>query len=885
MRKIFLTVICFLLVVFVADATHNRAGEITYSCVGPLQYEVTITTYTKISGISGQADRPVLDSVHWGDGTSDSFQRVNNGGNGQDLPGLDIRVNIYKRTHTYRGSGTFDINFADPNRNADVVNIPGSVNVPFFLHTILVINRFLGACDNSPILLNPPIDRGCVGVPFIHNPNAYDPDGDSISYALTDCLQGQNDPVTGYTLPQASVSLTLNATTGDLIWDSPLASGEYNIAILIISWRYGIQMSTIERDMQIVIGNCDNHPPQITPLTDTCVLAGDTLSFDVHATDRDSNLVELTSTGGPYFVTDPAVFVQPPLGISVTGHFHWDTQCHHIRKQPYHVEFKAKDDGNGTGYQLVDLKGRNIFVIAPAPTNPVANPVGNSIALSWSPGACSNDTGYAIYRRTGLYSGTIECPCQTGVPGFTGYALLDTVSGHNHTTYTDNNHGIGLVPGNEYCYIITALYSDGAESCASPQVCSLLKKDIPVITNASVNYTDVVTGSIYVAWSRPTEIDSVQYPSPYEYRVYQSNDFFGTNPSLIATFHDLNDTTIVDTVINTFNKPWSYKVDMYYDSSGTPGYKGSTQIASSVYLKILPTDKRLILSWEEHVPWTNNRYDIFRLDTSSSLVWDSIATTAGQSYIDSGLTNGNSYCYYIRSVGSYSSSGFVNPIINFSQDTCSIPIDNVSPCAPVLHVLTDCIDEQNGLNWNNPDPTCADDVKYYKIYFNSAGNTDYTLIATINDPHTTSFVHANLTSLAGCYKVTAVDSVGNESTDALEFCVDTCREYVLPSVFTPNGDGSNDLFHPCDLTTDPDFQKKNCPPYKNVKDIDIKIFNRWGNLEFETSNKDVNWNGTNQSSGKECPDGVYYYICKVNFYRLNGTETKELHGFVHLVRE
>ena len=880
MIKFFSIIFCFLFCVVVAYATHNRAGEITYQQINRLTYKVTITTYTKTSGISGQADRPELDSVHWGDNTSSTFVRI---GNGVDLPNQDIRVNTYVNTHTYPGNGTFDIHFGDPNRNADVVNIPGSVNVPFFLHTTLVINSFLGTPDNSPVLLQPPIDRGCVGVPFIHNPVAFDPDpDDSLSYELTDCLQGENDPVTGYFLPQASNSLTLNAITGDLIWDSPVAAGEYNIAMLIISWRHGFRMSTIERDMQIVIENCSNHPPVISQLTDTCVLAGDTLAFDLYATDPDGDRVELTSTGGPYIVSDPALFTATRPALIDTGHFEWNTQCHHIRRQPYRVEFKAKDENSQV--QLVVLKGLNIFVIGPAPSNPVAVPAGNSIVLSWDPGPCTNDTGYAIYRRTGLYPDTIQCPCQTGVPASTGYVLIDRITGHNNTTYTDNNHGNGLIPGNEYCYIITSYYPDGSESCASPQVCSVLKNDVPVITNASVNFTDPVTGSIYVAWSRPTEIDTVQFPPPYEYRLKHSNDFTGGNFSLLATFNDLNDTVYTDTLINTFGSPWSYKVELYYDSVGTATFSGNSQTASSIYLKISETDNKLILTWEEHVPWTNNRYDIFRFD-SLTQVWDSIATTSTHSYQDTGLVNGNRYCYYIRSIGSYSSAGFVNPIVNFSQDTCAVPIDNVSPCAPVVKVITDCVDEQNGLTWNNPDPTCADDVQYYRIYFNFPGTSEYALIATINDPNTTSFVHTNLNALAGCYKVTAVDSVGNESTDAVEFCVDTCREYVLPSVFTPNGDGSNDLFHPCDLTTDPQLQTKNCPPYKNVKDVDMKIYNRWGNLEFETADKDINWNGTNKDSGKECPDGIYYYVCIVNFYRLNGTESKELHGFVHLIRK
>jgi hypothetical protein len=64
----------------------------------------------------------------------------------------------------------------------------------------------------------------------------------------------------------------------------------------------------------------------------------------------------------------------------------------------------------------------------------------------------------------------------------------------------------------------------------------------------------------------------------------------------------------------------------------------------------------------------------------------------------------------------------------------------------------------------------------------------------------------------------------------------------------------------------------------------MKIFNRWGNLVFETTDKDINWDGKNKDTGKDCAEGVYFYVCQVNFYRLEGTESKELHGYIELIR-
>ena len=868
----------FVSVFFVsAYATHNRAGEITYESLGGLQYKATIITYTKTS--STAADRPVLDSVHWGDGTMDSFSRSSK----VDLPN-DVSRNIYFHNHTYSASGQYLIHFEDPNRNEGVINVPNSVNVPFFVSTLLIINPFQGA-NNSPVLLQPPIDHGCKSVPYIHNANAYDVDGDSISYALTVCRGAGGNFIPGYTLPAATNNFTLNPVTGDLVWDSPDSVGEYNVAFNVIEWRNGIVIGTVTRDMQISIENCtdSNQTPQITPLPDTCVLAGDTIRVNVIAIDPDNHKIALTATGGPFEVTNKATFLTSPatpfVNDTVTGVFNWITNCGNIRLQPYRVEFKAQD--NDTIVNLVDLKGFFIRVIAPPPQNLTATSAGNGINLNWSPSPCNNATGYRIYRRGGLFTGVIPCPCDNGAPSYTGFVLIRSTLGNASTSFTDNNNGNGLTIGVEYCYIVTSIFADGSESCASGQTCASLKKDLPVLTNASVNFTDAMFGSMYIAWSKPTQLDTIQFPPPYQYRLYHSPDFIGSAFTFLTTKPGLDDTTYVDTLLNTFTLPYSYRVDLYYDT--VPKLKGSSTIASSVFLSITPTDNQLNLSWQANVPWSNSRYDIFKFNPFT-LQFDSIASVTQTTYSDTGLQNGVSYCYYVRSVGSYLAvSGFVDPIINLSQRECAVPVDNVPPCAPLLQVLPNCANVSNGLVWTLDPGSCDDDVDHFEIYYSPVRNGNFELIQTISNGSVLTFNHTSLSSITGCYKVIAVDSAGNKSSDSLAACVDTCSQYVLPSVFTPNGDGLNDIFHPCDSATSVSLQII-CPPYRNVKDVSISIFNRWGNIEFETTDRNINWDGKNQDSHVECSDGVYYYVCKVNFFTLDGTETRVLTGFVHLVR-
>jgi len=872
-------------------ASHNRAGEITFRHLFGTTYEITITTYTKLSSAdpdNGSVDRPTLDSVHVGEGAIRVFHRdlyIDN-------PIADIRTNYYTESHTYSGAGVDTIWFVDPNRNGNVINVPNSFYTPFAIYTILRVG-LLTLPDNSPILLNPPIDSGCVGVPFLHNPVATDPDhNDSLSYELIFCRGENNEPIPGYNFPYASNGVfTLDPTTGDLYWDSPDSAGEYNVAFLIVSWKKlngftWSRVSEVERDMQIRILQCPEtfEPPVIVPVADTCVLAGDTLAFSVTAFDPNHELISLKAISS--ILPSPAHFIVDtvPPNDTLVGQFTWATNCNYIASQPYQVVFRS-NDFNPT-VSLVTYQSMRITVIAPPVTGLAADPNGNTMMLHWNPSECVNVSHYNIYHRMGTFPGTIECPCQTGVPFYTGYELIGSTNGLNDTTFVDSNNGAGLAIGISHCYMVTAVFDDGSESCASLQICNSLKKDLPVITNVTV-VTTAASGSDTIIWSKATEIDSVVFPRPYAYKVLRSNDdFLGSPPNIQVNTTTLNENDTIffdDDNLDTRTKN-SYKIELYYDSNNdnvADALKGASQAASSIFLSLAPSDESITLSWEEHVPWTNYFYVIYRQDTGGGNTWDSIGITIQHTFTDDSLINEKQYCYYVKSIGTYGTAGIIDPIINLSQRVCAIAHDNVPPCPPAFNVNSDCIENVNFLSWNNPNHTCADDVWYYKIYF--AGNgTSYEVIDTSHFAPDTTFIHNNAT-LSGCYKVTAVDSNLNESGSTPQ-CVDTCRQYVLPGIFTPNGDQQNDFYHPCDSTTSLELQGKNCPPYKNVIDIDLQIYNRWGTLVFETTDKNINWDGKNKDSKGDCPDGVYYYTCIVNFFRLNGTESKKLHGYIHLIR-
>ena len=65
----------------------------------------------------------------------------------------------------------------------------------------------------------------------------------------------------------------------------------------------------------------------------------------------------------------------------------------------------------------------------------------------------------------------------------------------------------------------------------------------------------------------------------------------------------------------------------------------------------------------------------------------------------------------------------------------------------------------------------------------------------------------------------------------------------------------------------------------------MKIFNRWGDLVFETTNPLIEWDGRAKNSGSIVSTGVYYYICDVWEPRLSGLEVRNIVGFIHVYTE
>ena len=860
MKRVAMLVILVTGIVARLMATHQRAAEITYRHLGSNSYEFTLTCYTYSQSVAGLQRDSLL--MVWGDGSESYVPRLvyQNIGN-------DYTLNVYKSIHNYSSAGTYTVSMEDANRNYGVVNVPNSVSIPMYVETEIVINPFMGY-NNSVQLTAAPIDQGCVGKLFLHNPAAYDPDGDSLSFRLVHCRGYEGEFIPGYDYPMSSVSFSMDPVTGELKWDSPVLQGEYNVAFVVEEWRNGVKVGSVTRDMQILISSCDNNLPNIDGPDDICVIAGEQVSFAVSASDPDYNQVTLTAAGTPLELSvSPATTVpESAFGYNPQIQFVWNTECFHVRQLPYQVVFRAKD--NATPVSLVNMKNVNIRVIGPKPEGLVTEMQATAVHLEWQTYTCQNAEKLRLYRKTGSYNYEPDS-CETGIRA--GYVLIAEFADVTTTHYDDN-----LPPqGTEYCYRLLAVYHDGAESIVSDEVCVYSpNSDQPLMTHVSNDSTNLELGRVIVAWTAPKEMEEPLPLQPFKYTLTK----IGNGGE--AVVYEGNDTVFIDNAVNiNENTSFAYKVKIS-DANGDE--IGTSLAAHPIELTAQPAVNAIVLDWHENVPWAIDSTLVFRKNENS---FSRIATVATMSYSDTHIENCTSYEYYVVTYGHYPINGVVRPIVNYSAvveaNSCKVP----DP--PVLEVETDCGElrdngessmmPSNTLSWT---VTNTENVAGYEIYWHPyLGGAD-SLIAQIGNPFTHTWTHTDLHRVAGCYSIVAVDDEGRHSTPSNLVCVecDACPLYGLPNVFTPNDDGINEVFEPF---------PKYLPTIDDgmISEFKIVVFNRWGNVVFDTTDPYVQWDGKSQQTNLKCSPATYFYVANIKYLTPDcGEWSQRLQGSVSIVR-
>jgi hypothetical protein len=949
-----LATVLLLLTSISSFATHLRAGNILVTNTGPnscgTDFKITIRVYTKDTGNPGDVlfggDGAVLD---FGDGTTVLVPYRDNHLIDQIR---QIAYAEYTIDHHYSGYRRYTISYREPNRNGGVLNMNDSEHTEFYLETTLTLDPS-SACNQPPTLGIDPIDRGCKGQTFTHNPGAVDIDGDSLTYALVIPFQDRDLAVVDYKDPSdqkfynnyntaneagnGKPSFKINPRDGTLTWDAPGATGEYNIAFVVIELRFikgtWRELSRIRRDMQILIEDCEDKRPDLEVPKDTCVEAGTPLEALIRGFDLDipPSPVKINRFSEVFKTTDPLVKPAELLNLdgsvydgefgpsTLTVKFKWQTECTHVRNQPYEVVFKVTEE---TQNRLATFKTWFIKVVGPAPKWDNINIVpARNVKLQWKSYDCHNADSLQIWRRVDSVTFKPD-NCQTGMPGL-GYELITQIPlNENVTQYIDTNQGKGLAPGAMYCYRLVATYPKGGESYVSKDTCiGPIPSNAPIITKVSVDTTDIAAGKITIKWHAPVP---VQVPTPTSYRLYRGVGFSGA-PSATPIFSG-NALSFQDTGLNTKENVYNYQVVSFDNADPID----TSAVASSVRLETTSEIGKIKLQWTAQVPWSMQSQDvpkhtIFRgpagtISISSPLV-DSIASVDviddGLVFVDSGLEPATDYCYIVKTYGTYGSDVVEEdePLINFSQAICTQTGDSIPPCKllPPLRSTIDYVDCEdyfkkfgcqnqefrNIITWNKPeDEECRDDIFGYKIYSAASVNGVYLEIEEAGIIKDTVYIHKLGNSFAQCYKIAAVDRSGNVGELSDPMCIDNCPYYELPNVFTPDNDSQN-CNEKFSAFSDREFvgeegscfiiDKTRCPRF--AQSVVFRVYNRWGK-EVYSYNGSINsedtiyidWDGRD-NNGVELSSAVYYYIAEVTFNVVDPSKkTKNFKGWVHLIR-
>jgi gliding motility-associated-like protein len=861
-----------------AFSTHLKAGEITAERKSGNNFRFTLTIYIDSLALVANSSLDEPKATFFINGTAVLVDRLSmvSIGNG-------TWQNTYILDDYFLSPGIYTISYTENFRNKDILNINGGTgtdNVPFYIETKINFDPFIGL-NKSPVLLLPPIDVAAAGQIYIHNPSAYDFEGDSLSFRLIPPKQSGNTNVPKFVNPNLVTNtgtFTLDPVTGDMVWDTPIKPGVYSVAFLVTEWRNGQILSIVERDMQISVVPSPNRPPVLGAGIDTCIVAGTSFSKNIVANDPDGDRISLISTNSPasgiYAISpSPPVFNLTngpnPEPNPASGLFTWNTTCSHIREESYQAEFKATDVP-GTPPSLSDFQYIRIKVVGPAPAGFSLTTIANGFNLSWNSYSCNTASKMQIFRRECDSTALVVSNCQTGVSAGSGFVKIAEVP-ISQLNYQDT---INLQHGNKYCYVIAAGFPapSGGESLPSGMDCGTLLLDEPVLLNVTVDSTSISNGRITVRWTKPQVLPT---PGPYEYIILRASGLTGTNYVPIDTITDINQTSLVDSTVNTLDSAYNYIVRFYYNNGLS--FKGSTEQFSTVRLSSEPGDEKVFLSWTSEVPVNYTYFRIYKYVSNVPVLIDSVQASGNAgSYVDTGLLNNVAVCYFIETVSRYCDLNLFSPLINRSQKICETPRDSTPPCPPTLFIASiDCNGPQvfeNDLNWvNNPSINCNHEIMGYNLYYAEYENEEPAFIKFI--PSDTFYTDADSFSLSGCYEVTAINYYGVESGRSNRVCMDNCSYYELPNLITPDGDLLNDSFRPF-------------PVPRNVENVNFFVYNRWGKLVYHSSdNINLNWRGVS-GDGEALAEGIYYFLAEVKFYRRlrKSDEEKNIKGWVQIIR-
>ncbi len=356
MKQFLLIVIVLLnLATIESLATHIRGGQLLYSVNGA-KVSVRLIIYSNRAAVDAGVDDPTA-IIKWGDGTSSELPR-----NSKGLIYYDTYENIYVGEHTFSGTGSYQIGYAESNRTGGVKNMTNSINTPFYIESQVFVNSGVNIIYSSPSFLSAPIFDAEKGTTFTNNLTAYSQEGDSISYKLAACKQAAGLDVSDYFIPDG---FKIDPYSGQITWDKPSLEGLYNFAAMVEFWKNGAKVGYVIRDFQVAV-NAEQLSGQvfevttsheITPGNSVSLDPGDVFSMEVLFHDTANSVAnlkyfgELQNEDGVFNITieqvtskarNSSTAVQSPMYKATVT---MNVEEKYKRSTPYNLIFRGETGG------------------------------------------------------------------------------------------------------------------------------------------------------------------------------------------------------------------------------------------------------------------------------------------------------------------------------------------------------------------------------------------------------------------------------------------------------------------------------------------------------------------------------------------------------------
>lgn len=787
--------ICFFFSVLSAEAFHIAGGDLITQHISGNTFELRLTLYrdcsnpqaanfdpTIIISAYSRLNNTLQDTFHTNITSVGSLQLSGAGCN--PPPAVCMEKGDYIRLIDLPPlAGGYYLVWERCCRNSTITNLASPDRTPMLFYHEMADPALQ---NSSPVFNSPPLPFTCVGQFFRFNFDAFDADGDSLVYVLSDPMAGGNtsnmDPnpfsalnsLGGNNIPcppapysncnwQPGFSLsnicgsntpvTIDRTTG-LTEGIPDFAGFFAMAVTVFEYRNGVLIGEIRREIEFTVINCTgNDPPNLaTSVLDENfeIYASDSLCFLVSANDPDGDSLYLKHVGevfggaGANGLNPPYAVSSDTAGIgSVSTGFCWYTACGQARDSVYRLQYEITD--NGCPLPLLAIKKITIRVReipAIGQPNLLCLEIGDSL-VKIHKGAQPEIiprffTQFSLYRSTA--GGPFELVGQSVDPA--------TLIFHDSTVANPLN--------TDYCYYLTGTNTCGEVSLQSDTLCTVSQR------NSKTNYLTTAT--------------------------------------------------------------------------------------------ILPGDEASAITWADFPDGPFSTYIIERRFNAPDESWSQIARLSNYTpYTFSDRTvfpDRYSYCYRMKNID------YCENVSAYSNEACTILLNGTA--GP----FSNTIDWTAYTGWKGG-------VADYEISRASAG-TGYNFFAIQSVPFSQLALEDNELDPAfgvNSYVITAHEGSGGylAASRSNEITLQQAPLLYIPNAFTPNNDAANETWF---------------PKFSYVKDLNVQVYNRWGQLVFTGDQNSNGWDG--RYGGTPAREGVYGY--KVVYTGYGENERFEQSGTLRLIR-